>query len=124
MCEHGEHHRHEDCGCEGGGQGDCGREERPAPRHGHGDCGCETEGHAHERGGCGCGERHAPHHGRQQAGGCRCACHEGPGEEHPPFRRRFSTRAERIALLEQYLQDLRAEAQAVEERIAEMKAQS
>jgi hypothetical protein len=39
-----------------------------------------------------------------------------------PFRRRFSTREERIAGLEAYLKDLRAEAQAVEERIQAMKA--
>jgi hypothetical protein len=39
-----------------------------------------------------------------------------------PFRRRFSTCEERIARLQAYLQDLRAEAQAVEEHIQAMKA--
>jgi hypothetical protein len=38
------------------------------------------------------------------------------------FRRRFATRDERIAHLETYLGELQAEAQAVEERIAELQA--
>jgi cell division protein FtsB len=38
------------------------------------------------------------------------------------LRRRFSTREERVAALERYLAELRAEAQAVEEHIAELKA--
>ena len=40
----------------------------------------------------------------------------------PKFRRRFATRDERIARLETYLSELRSEAQAVEEHIAELKA--
>ena len=40
----------------------------------------------------------------------------------PRFRRRFATRDERIASLATYLSELRSEAQAVEERIAELKA--
>ncbi|MBC7234813.1 MAG: DUF5320 domain-containing protein [Chloroflexi bacterium] len=40
------------------------------------------------------------------------------------FRRHFATKEERIAWLEAYLADLRAEAQAVEERIAELKGAS
>jgi len=40
------------------------------------------------------------------------------------FHRRFSTREERIARLEEYLKNLQAEAKAVEERLAEMKAGS
>lgn len=66
---------------------------------------------------CGHGGYHG-HHG--PAGGCCCgptAC--GPGF---PFGRRFPTREERIAWLEEYLKDLQAEAKAVEERIAEFKA--
>jgi len=43
----------------------------------------------------------------------------GPGF---PFGRRFPTREERIAWLEEYLKELQAEVKAVEERIAEMKA--
>ena len=38
------------------------------------------------------------------------------------FRRRFFSREERIAGLEQYLHDLRAEAQAVEEKLARLTA--
>lgn len=38
------------------------------------------------------------------------------------FGRRFFTREERIAWLEEYLKALQAEAKAVEERIAELKA--
>ena len=38
------------------------------------------------------------------------------------FRRRFLTRDERIARLETYLGELRAEAQAVEERLARLQA--
>lgn len=34
----------------------------------------------------------------------------------------MATPAERIVMLEQYLKDLRAETQAVEERLAQMKA--
>jgi hypothetical protein len=40
------------------------------------------------------------------------------------FRRRFFTREERIAGLEQYLNELRAEAQAVEEKLARLTAAS
>ena len=40
----------------------------------------------------------------------------------PGFRRRFATRDERIARLSTYLSELRSEAQAVEEHIAELKA--
>lgn len=38
-----------------------------------------------------------------------------------PFRRRFVTKEERIAWLEEYLKNLQAEVKAVEERIAELK---
>ena len=41
-----------------------------------------------------------------------------------PFRRRFFTRDERISGLEQYLTSLRAEAQAVEEKLTRLKAAS
>jgi len=46
----------------------------------------------------------------------------GPWQPGFTFRRRFPTREERIAWLEQYLKELQAEAKAVEERIAELKA--
>ena len=70
---------------------------------------------------CGHGGRHGDH-------GCCCGegdrgrgmgCHTGRG-----FGRRFSTREERITRLEEYLKDLQAEARAVEERLAEMRAGS
>ncbi len=68
-----------------------------------------------------CCERHTlagpgTHHGG-------CCCHAGG---YPPasfrFGRRYPTREEHIAWLEAHLQDLRTEAQAVEERIADLKA--
>ena len=66
---------------------------------------------------------HGEHHGRH---GCRCGReHFGPGMGFGPgmhFRRRFLTREERIARLEEYLKALQAEVKAVEEAIAEMKA--
>jgi hypothetical protein len=69
--------------------------------HGHHHCGCE-ERHG---GGCGCGGRH------------REPDHERGGE----FRRRYHTQEERLAELEAYLADLKAEVQAVEERLAELR---
>ena len=98
MCGHGRGH-HGECECHGS-------------RHGehHGDCDCESEG----AGGCECG-------GHEGHGECECGCHEGEGGE-MHFERHFVTRAERIAELEAYLQDLKNEAQGVEERIAEIKA--
>jgi hypothetical protein len=65
---------------------------------------------------CGHDEEHG-HHG-QRGGECGCGC----GGEGHGFRRHFATREERIAQLQEYLGDLRAEVQAVEERIAEIKA--
>ena len=40
----------------------------------------------------------------------------------PKFRRRFATRDERIARLGTYLGELRSEAQAVEEHVAELRS--
>jgi hypothetical protein len=63
--------------------------------------------------------------GRAEQG---CCCGEGgPGTGWEPgmrFHRRFSTREERIARLEEYLKNLQAEAKAVEERLAEIKSAS
>lgn len=124
MCGHGEHQGHQGCGCERHGHE---QERRTCGCGGHGHeqerstCGCG--GHGHEQGhpACGCGERHAspPHH--HQASRCGCTHHGGPREGGHAFWRRFATREERLAWLQQYLKDLRAEAQAVEERIAEMR---
>ncbi|MGC8873632.1 MAG: DUF5320 domain-containing protein [Chloroflexia bacterium] len=63
---------------------------------------------------CGHPRHHAPH-----GYGCCCA---DPGAWGPAIRRRFATREERIARLEEYLKELQAEVQAVQERIAELKA--
>ena len=73
---------------------------------------CETRSH-HGRGRChcGCGQGH---HG----GSCDCGCGCGGG-----FGRRFLTKEEKIAGLEEYLESLQKEAQAVEERIAELKGE-
>jgi hypothetical protein len=65
-------------------------------------------------------------HGEHRGGyGYSCCCGEGGFAGFGPsmrFGRRFPTRAERITWLEEYLKTLQAEAKAVEERIAEMKA--
>ena len=53
------------------------------------------------------------HRDRCAHASCGCGGH---------FQRHFATREERIARLEQYLQDLQAEAKAVGEHLAEMKA--
>jgi hypothetical protein len=96
MCsEHGQHHG------------------MPHGHHGGACCGEEGLGHGPQH-----GMRHGSHHGGA------CCCDEtgagfGPG---PRFGRRFPTREERIAWLEEYLKGLQAEAQAVEEHLAEMKA--
>jgi hypothetical protein len=96
-CKTGEqHHQHhgQDCEC----QSEC-------------ECqsGCECGGSAERgrRGGCSCGSAR---------GGCCC---DG---EHGGFRRRYRSKAEVIAELESYLTDLKAEAQAVEERIKDLRA--
>ncbi len=64
---------------------------------------------------CGHGEYYG-HHGH---GGCCC---QSGGFHGRPFLRHFPSREERIARLEEYLKDVQAEARAVEERLAEMKA--
>lgn len=46
----------------------------------------------------------------------------GPGRHGRRFHRRFRTREERIARLEEYLNELRLEAQAVEEHLTELRA--
>ena len=76
---------------------------------------CCNEGHGHRHGhhrhhGCGCGES-------CDCGGgdCQCGCGNGG------FRRRYQTKAEQIAELEEYLNELKAEVQAVEERLADLR---
>jgi len=74
--------------------------------------------------GCGCAERFDERAGPK---GCGCAHHYGPGLHGPEgedvrLRRRFRSREERLAELEEYRNDLHAELKGVEERIAEIKA--
>ena len=65
---------------------------------------CETSHHGRGHHHCGCGQGH---HG----GSCGCGCGGG-------FGRRFLTKEEKVAGLQEYLENLQKEAQAVEERIA------
>jgi hypothetical protein len=103
---HGRHHHRqhacradEPCGC------GCGPE-----------CGC----HGGKPRGCGCGDREDS--GRCQCGAGSCQCGEGSCQCHANgFRRRFQTKAELVATLEAYLTELRAELQAVEEKLAELR---
>jgi hypothetical protein len=83
-----------------------------------GECGCPY--HAHHPGmedsphvGC---RRHAAHHGPQGMGH-HPRGHHGPGHGF----RRFPTREEIIAQLEEYLKQLQAEAKGVEEHIEKLK---
>ena len=63
-------------------------------------CGCSCD--CCGGGGCGCG--------------CRCNC-SGEGS----FKRRYQTKAEQLAELEPYLEDLKTEVRAVEEKLADLK---
>jgi hypothetical protein len=96
-------------------------------------CHCETSG-----------QHHHQHHGQdcecqsecESQAGCRCGCSAErggcccePGQGgccceggHRGFHRRYRSKAEVIAELESYLTELKAEAQAVEERIKELRA--
>ena len=62
---------------------------------------------------------HGESYGHHDAGACCC---QHGGFHGRPFHRHFPSREERIARLEEYLKDIQAEAKAVEERLAEMKA--
>ena len=83
-----------------GGQGHHGG--APERHHGHG-------------GGCGCGSTHGRHH----AHGSGCGCGAGFG-----FGACFATRDEKVSWLEQYLESLQQEVQAVEERIAKLREEA
>jgi hypothetical protein len=68
---------------------------------------CETRSHhGHGRHHCSCGQ---DHHGSS------CGCGYGGG-----FGRRFLTKEEKIAELQEYLESLQKEAQAVQEHIAKL----
>lgn len=90
------------CGQEHGNECDCGHHEGERVD----DCCCERHESRHHNHHC-CGE-HRHHH-----------CHSG---RERGFHRRFATRAERLAEMEEYLRDLQAEVKAVEEQIADLKA--
>ena len=62
-------------------------------------CGCQSDQ------GCNCG----------CDGGCECGGHVGH------FERRYQTKAEQIAELEAYLEELKTEVQAVEEHLADLR---
>jgi hypothetical protein len=66
--------------------------------------------HHHEQG-CDCNEQ-------CQDGGCDCGEECGCSGGH--FQRRFQTKAEQIAELEDYLSELKLEMQAVEEMLADL----
>ncbi len=65
----------------------------------------------HQSDHCDCGESH---------GGCGCGC-GCEGRAHHGFERRYQTKAEQISTLEAYLSDLKTEAQAVEEHLADLR---
>ncbi len=74
-----------------------------------------------------CHEGHGHHHGHGHdcgcGGTCDCQCGCGGGEcgcEGGRFQRRYQTKAEQISELESYLGELKAEVQAVEERLADL----
>ena len=52
-----------------------------------------------------------------------CGCHGGCGceSDHSHFVRQYYTKAEKIAMLEEYLSELKAEAAGVEEELAELR---
>jgi hypothetical protein len=56
--------------------------------------------------------------GGGSSGGCDCGCECCSGGR---FHRRYQTKAEQIADLEDYLTDLKAEVQAVQERLADLR---
>jgi hypothetical protein len=51
---------------------------------------------------------------------CECSCCEDEYER-PHIERQFYTKAEKIAMLEEYLEELKAEAAGVEEELAELR---
>ena len=99
------------------------------------ECGCGQHGHGEKpEMGYGHGEWRGHHGypgrgGRHHSGGCCCSCgchhergrHHGHGEF---MQRRFISKEEIIAKLQEYLKQLQAEAKGVEERIDELKKES
>jgi hypothetical protein len=64
---------------------------------------------------CGCGSDQGCSCGCGGGRGCECEHHGHAGR----FERRYQTKAEQIAELEAYLNELKAEVQAVEEHLAD-----
>jgi FAD/FMN-containing dehydrogenase len=85
-------------------------------------CGNRRRWHHH---GCGCGCSCGCSCGCQCGCGCDCDCCQGGswscGSGGGKFHRRYQTRSEQVTELEAYLADLKAEVQAVEERLAELR---
>jgi len=92
------------------------------------ECGCGEHGHG-ARSGIGHGAKWGHHgywRGVHHSGHCHCGCHPGGGMHHGSHfgsfgHRRFISKDEVIAHLEEYLKQLKAEAAGVEEHIAELK---
>jgi len=68
---------------------------------------------------CGCGDETC----ECGCNGCSCGCHCNCGceSDRPHFVRLYYTIAEKIAILEEYLAELQAEAAGVEEELAELR---
>ncbi len=86
------------------------------------ECGCGQHGHGEKpETGYGHGEGQGYH---SEGCGCSCGCHHG-GERHHRhgefMQRRFISKEEIIAKLQEYLKQLQAEAKGVEERIDGLK---
>lgn len=92
------------------------------------ECGCGEHSHG-MRPGIGHGAKWGHYGywgGMHHSGHCRCGCHYGGGMHHGSHfgsfgHRRFISKEEVIAHLEEYLKQLKAEAAGVEEHIAELK---
>lgn len=98
-------------------EGCCGKGQRQQRHHGEeGKSCCGGEASAGAAAGEQAHQGHHGHHGGGQ-GGC---CGHGAGHGHGPMH--IPTAEERIARLEAYLQDLRAEASMVEARISQLKS--
>jgi len=70
--------------------------------------------------------QHQHHHDCSCDGDCKCGesgchCDESCGCESRRLQRRYQTKAEQIAELEAYLNDLKLEVQAVEEMLADLR---
>ena len=83
-------------------------------KHGH-----HRQHHRHHE--CGGGEPCDCQTGEREGSG-RCQCQDHRGKcDCSSFTRRYQTKAEHIAELEEYLAQLKAEVQAVEERLADVR---